>query len=255
LKSFIPKPDKKLLSSISSSINAVKGNPESDDHFRAFWCRFIAYLEGINAVIVLKPLSETTFNTALKTFQDSKFSTLCAIVSEWESQYDLLSKEIRDENVSRIQHVCEEQVMNQKNNVSDGVKDISSLEKKRESLREALNADKNPIFMDAIKNDSELAAIVERDPDFNKKIFDDVVREFSESGLPKIIEKIKEEIQQNIDLCETKIKELKAQEEADKAQREAARLAEEKERQKAELERQQRELEFWKSRTPRVFYV
>jgi len=213
--SFIPNPDVSKLSSLLSAIAVVKGESKTEDgEFKEFWDNFNEYLKSINALNVLKPLSESTYNTVFGIFQRNKSYVLRSSIKQWESQSSVLLTRLENVFLSRIQVVCE-QTRNQRMHYScDDVNDVESGERKLGCLNEALHVDMRSIFMEAIEGDPELHSIAEQHPN-GKKFFDEQVRDYCEQNLGRLIGNIEGELRQNIEFVEERISRFKSERRAE----------------------------------------
>jgi len=225
LSSFLPKPEEDLLSSLLCAHRFVKGDPESDGYCGEFWNQFQSHLETIDSVFYLKPLSEKAFGDTFERFQTSKFGEVREIARQWELKAEILSSKIQSEMASRIRVICDEQEKQLRERFScDNVKDVKSGEEQLEFLKKALTDDYCSMFLAAVRDDSGLEEIVDKDPDFNGALLHDIIDTFSTQDLEKIGERMKEFIQRSITIVESSINTIKLNEAISKSTKDIADL-------------------------------
>jgi len=169
-------------------------------------------------VKVLKRMSDAAFKDALEIFQNNKADMVTETVSKWEDKVIDLTKDIQKQIDSRIRTICEEIVENQrKQNFSYEVKDTESGEQIRGYLESSLGSDMKSFFEEALKKDSELQAIVDRDPGPNGDLFNESLRRFKEQGVKVFTERWKEDLNRAIERVRNLIQNLNFKKETEES--------------------------------------
>lgn len=210
---FVPKPNEDLLSSLLDAIKKVKGDSGMDSFCENYLKCFESYLETVPAVRVLKPLSEDAFLCSWKKFQGNKRDTIKGMVECWEYKCQALSPIIQDAILQIIVAVCDKfkNELLERYSCKD-VKDIDSGKKHLKMLKDKNDADIQADILRAVEENSDLKAIIDRDPGPNRDIYESVLRKFSENTLKVILGNIRQSRDYDIQIVQGMINKFELEE-------------------------------------------
>ena len=242
--SFMPKPNEKLLSSLLSAIDTVKGDINSDDYIAEFWLRFESHVHALPVLNVLSPLSESVFSSVQERFQSVKSEAVKSTVDRWESRYDLLSTEIQNKLVTRIDAICRRQgrLLRDKYLFSDIIPDVASGEAVLHKYQDALKTDVKEVVLKAVNDDPEIIGIVELDSERNKVLLNEAKNRFSQTVLQELTDEIHKGIESSIKLVRTQTEKLRLESSVRLKLDEMSRLSDEVEKERKEKEKLKNEI-------------